>query len=64
MKETIVIDKDSYNTMYQSMMDKIMEKYPYHKRMYVSVTKEEYADYLALSYCRQLEEIKAMYKRF
>ena len=57
MKESFLIGKNNYEAMYRTVMNELMKKYPYTKKLYIDMTKEEYAEYMALSYCRKLEEL-------
>ena len=59
MKESFLIGKNNYEAMYQTVMNELMKKYPYSKKLYIDMTKEEYAEYMALSYCRKLQELTA-----
>ena len=58
MEKSYLIEKRNYEAMYQTVMNELMKKYPYSKKLYIDMTKEEYAEYLALSYCRNLEKLK------
>ena len=57
MEESHLIEKKNYETMYCIVLNELMKKYPYSKKLYIDMTKEEYAEYLALSWCRKLEEL-------
>ena len=58
MDFTIMIDKNEYEAMYQTVMKEVMRRYPYSKVIYIDLTKEEYAEYAALSYCRKLQALR------
>ena len=58
MKDQLIIDKKVYKGMYDAVLDEMKEREPYRKVRYVSMSMEEYADYIALSYCKGLQEIK------
>ena len=58
MEFTIMIDKNEYEAMYQTVMKEVMKRYPYSKVIYIDLTKEEYAEYAALSYCRKLQTLR------
>ena len=57
MKDTIQFDMKNYDAMYTSAMKDILKKYPYHKYVYIKMTKEDYAEYIACSYCKKLHDI-------
>ena len=59
MDSNILIDKRNYNAMYQTVMAELLKKYPYSKTLYIGISKEDYADYITLSYCRKLQELMA-----
>ena len=57
MNETIQFDQRNYDAMYTSAMKDITKKYPYHKYVYIKMTKEDYAEYIAYSYCKKLSDL-------
>ena len=58
MKDQYIFDKKDYKGMYDAVLDEMKEKHPYRKILYVSMSREEDADYIALSYCKGLQEIR------
>ena len=59
MKENMIIDMKNYDAMYQTVKAELLKKYPYSKTLFISISKEDYAEYIALSYCRKLHELTA-----
>ena len=59
MDTDILIDNRNYKAMYQMVMAELLRKYPYSKTLYIAISKEDYADYITLSYCRKLHELMA-----
>ncbi|MBQ6232210.1 MAG: hypothetical protein IJJ80_01740 [Clostridia bacterium] len=57
MKDQYIFDKKDYKGMYDAVLDEMKERHPYRKALYVSMSREEYAEYIALSYCKGLQEI-------
>ncbi len=57
MENTIRFDRKDYEAMYASAMKDITKKYPYHKYVYIKMTKEDYAEYIAYSYCKKLYDM-------
>ena len=57
MENTIHFDRKNYEDMYTSAMKDIMKKYPYHKHIWIKMTKEDYAEYIAYSYCKKLSDL-------
>ncbi len=57
MNDTIQFDRKNYEQMYASAMKDILKKYPYHKFVYIKMTKEDYAEFIACSYCKKLNDL-------
>ena len=58
MNEVFMIDKRDYDSMHHKMIAAIQKEHANAKVLHVTLSKEEYAEYVALSYCRQLQELK------
>ena len=57
MEEMIQLNKKDYDRMYQSTMELLDRKRKCGKTLYVAMTREEIAEWSALTYCMKLNAL-------
>ena len=58
MKNDLLFRKANYDAMYRQVLEDLARKHPNPGDIYVRLSREEYADYLALAWCRQAAELE------
>ena len=57
MEEMIQLNRKDYDSMYQSTMELLNRKRKCGKTLYVAMTREEIAEWSALTYCMKLNAL-------